>query len=206
MRQDVADILIERAINGTLYRDLETKRDLAALSGKIIALDFEGTGRQLSLCLDEEGARVIGTPTRAPHVTITGTPWAFIRVWAGGGEDKAPSGAQLSITGEVVDAQRLRNIISRRSWDLEEQLTRLMGDIGAHQFVYFVRTFLDATRHTGSIFLRDVGDYVCHEMRLLPAQPELDKFTSSVDIVRHDVERLEQRIQRLQATRPETGA
>ena len=99
------------------------------------------------------------------------------------------------VKGEHPLAFALRDL--QGELDLEEALSRWVGDIPAHRIAQAGRGFFawqaDAARRLGENF----ADYVVEEKRLLVAQRELEHFAADVDRLQDALERLNQRIARL---------
>ena len=83
--------------------------------------------------------------------------------------------------------------------DWEEHLSRVTGDVLAHQVGNVARGMLEWGRNTLDTVSRDVAEYLHEESRDLPTRGEVDEFLARIDTLRLDVDRLEARVQRLQA-------
>ena len=82
-------------------------------------------------------------------------------------------------------------------FDWEEQLSRVTGDVVAHQFgkaVRSVRRFVTQSTETLSL---DITEYLQEEARLLPAKTEIMQHLQDVDRIRADTDRLDARLHRL---------
>ena len=82
-------------------------------------------------------------------------------------------------------------------WDVEEDLSKLFGDMAAHRLADAGRAFaawhVDAARRLAE----SLADYAVDEKRVLMARPEMESFAGAVARLRDAVERLEKRVQRL---------
>jgi ubiquinone biosynthesis protein UbiJ len=82
-------------------------------------------------------------------------------------------------------------------WDVEEDLSRLVGDVAAHRLAEAGRTFaawhLDAAGRLAGAF----ADYATDETRLLVRRGELERLADSVARLRDAIARLDKRIARL---------
>ena len=83
-------------------------------------------------------------------------------------------------------------------WDVEENLSRVFGDVVAHRLHGAARGFaawhLDAAQRLGGALV----DYVTDEKPLLVRRAELDAFAEPVTRLRDALARLEKRLERLE--------
>ena len=104
---------------------------------------------------------------------------------------------EVVITGDARLGHQFKKILSQLDIDWEEQLSRYVGDLVAHQVG---NTFRDISswfsRSKDSMFM-DAGEYLQEESRLIPAQAEIDRFNKQVDSLRDATERLQVRIKNL---------
>lgn len=202
---------VEGAVNRYLRVDEEFTRALTPLAGRVVGVTLEGTGIELMLHFVAEGV-VVRRPrsgdepdTPGADVQVRGTPLALARLAREGGTDPT-LGGQVRIHGDIDVAQRLSRALASLEVDWEELLSRLTGDVAAHQIGRAVRGAGSFAERARSGFERDLGDYLSEEAALTPRRDELERFGAEVDVVRDDVERLEQRVQRLEARRSSGGA
>ena len=90
--------------------------------------------------------------------------------------------------------------------DWEEQLSKLTGDVIAHQLGNGARRIGTLLKHGRRTLQQDIGEYLQEELRVLPSRIETENFSSDVTRLSIDADRLAARIRRLQdtsATRPE---
>lgn len=202
---------VEGAVNRYLGVDPDFARTLHPLEGRVIGVALEGAGVELLVHFVAEGVLVrrarVEDPVEAPapDVHIRGTPLALARLAREGGNDPT-LGGQVRIHGDIDVAQKLSRALADLEVDFEELLSRVTGDVTAHQVGRAVRgvgRFVDRAR---SSFERDLGEYLSEETALTPRREELEQFGTDVDVLRDDVERLEQRVRRLAARRGTGGA
>ncbi len=193
---DVLPVLItvlEDAVNRLLRLDPESLRELGRLSGRVILLELRGLGRPLFLFPSEGGVRV-----RTEHA---GVPDAAIRAGLGGvlnlalwQQTRAFFSGEIEISGDIELGQRFQGILRRVDIDWEEVAARLLGDPLAHQLGQFMRAAGSGLSATREVIMRDMTEYLQCESRNLPQRHEVDDFLDAVDVLRADVDRLEQRI------------
>jgi ubiquinone biosynthesis protein UbiJ len=183
---------LETALNPVLRLDPDLQSRLAALEGKVIAIEPEGLGLTLYLLPGISGVRVLDQYDSEPTVRIRGTPLALVRQWRG-----QQSASGLAVEGDAAVGREFQTALARLDIDWEEQLSRLLGDAAAHQAGRFWRGLQSWGRRTGDVLLRDSGEYLQQELRALPPRPAVEQFLSAVDDLREDTDRLAARIERL---------
>jgi ubiquinone biosynthesis protein UbiJ len=139
---------------------------------------------------------LLGDYRGTPDAVISGAPWSLARV-AYGGDRGALFAGEVEIRGDVTVGQRFEAILRGIDIDWEEQLSRLVGDVAAHQVGKLVRDTMAWGAKSAETLGRDVSEYLQEESRHLPQRDEVDAFLTAVDDLRNDVERLGARIRRL---------
>jgi ubiquinone biosynthesis accessory factor UbiJ len=128
-----------------------------------------------------------------PALTITLTPQALLSL-ARGPEHFARA---LEVAGDPRLAAEVSALARHLRWDVEEDLSRLFGDVAAHRIAdtgrALARWHADAARR----LVDSLADYAVDEKRMLMARPEVDEFAAAVARLRDAVERLEKRVERL---------
>ena len=84
--------------------------------------------------------------------------------------------------------------------DLEEELSRVIGDVAAHQVADFARGIRNWARGACSTMGGNIREYLQEESRELPTRFEVDRFSQQVGELRDDVERVAARLKRLEST------
>jgi ubiquinone biosynthesis protein UbiJ len=81
--------------------------------------------------------------------------------------------------------------------DVEEELSRIIGDTPAHQALRFVRMATGFGRRAAETSVRNVAEYLAHERRDLVPRAEAEDFYRGVERLREDLDRLEARASRV---------
>lgn len=85
----------------------------------------------------------------------------------------------------------------RMDVDWEEQLSKAVGDVAAHQLGNLWRGLRGWGRRSADTLVRDGVEYLQQELHALPPRPAVEQFLSAVDTLREDADRLTARIERL---------
>ncbi|GAB6042868.1 ubiquinone biosynthesis accessory factor UbiJ [Endothiovibrio diazotrophicus] len=184
---------IEIAFNRYLAMDPDAGRRLDGMAGRCVAIELSGLELTLYLLFASGGVRVLDRLDSEADTVLRGSPVDLIRLSR---EGVAGAGA-VEIRGDVDLARRFETMLGEVEVDWEEQLSKVAGDVVAHQAARVVRGFLDWGRGASKSLERNVSEYLREESGISPRRDELDDFVRSVDETRNDVERLEARIERL---------
>jgi len=188
---------VEAALNRYLALDPEGARGLAPLYGRIIGIEIQGLGAQVTLVPGPDRVQVFGVYDATPDCLIRGAPLALLRMMTAEQKDAEISKGAVEIEGDSTIAHDLAKALGGLDVDWEEQLARLVGDPIAHPVGQGVRGLAQWGRRSADVLTADLREYLEEEARLLPTRYELSDFLAQVDALRDDVERLEARVQRL---------
>jgi ubiquinone biosynthesis protein UbiJ len=100
----------------------------------------------------------------------------------------------VRIEGDAEVAQAFRDLLKAAQPDVEEELSRLIGDVGAHQLGNLARGALQFGQRVADTFARNVSEYLQEESRDLMTRVEVDEFIEAVDQLRDGVDRAEARL------------
>jgi ubiquinone biosynthesis protein UbiJ len=195
---DVAALaVLEQALKATLALDPKTGERLCRLQGKVIAVELRGTGITLTLQPTAEGKlRLMGDYDGEFDTTLRGAPFALLHMSTGRTGEGMFSG-EVEIDGDVELGQQIQRVFEKLDIDWEEHISRLSGDIVAHQIGNTVRGLFAWGERTAEHLGRDTADYLQEERDVLPVDWEVEEFIEGVDTLRSDVDRIEARVKRL---------
>jgi ubiquinone biosynthesis protein UbiJ len=133
----------------------------------------------------------------APAATVKLAPGLMLRLAA---RDES-AWREIGITGDTDFAAAIHHVTRNLRWDVEEDLSRVFGDIAAHRMAETGRTFQrwgeQAVENTGRAF----AEYWTEEQPLIAGARDLEEFGRAVDQLRDDAARLEKRIEQLSSRR-----
>ena len=187
---------LEITLNRYLALDPDVLLRLADLNGKLIAVELRGIGMTLTMAPHGGGIQILNDYRGQPDTVISGMPLSLARTGHGGDRGALFAG-EVEIRGDVALGQRFEAILREIDIDWEEQLSRLVGDVAAHQVGRLVRDTMAWGAKSADTLSRDVSEYLQEESRQLPQRDEVDAFLGAVDNLRDDVARLEARVHRL---------
>ena len=184
--------------NRLLGFDEEALARCAELQGHCIAIDITDLDFQVYCHPGDWGIRLSrNPPAREADARISGRLMALINLTAE--DDKVSSSIQgrVSFHGNVAMAQKLQRIVGGLDIDWEEILAQSVGDVLAYQIGSRLRAARDWARQSGDSLSRTSSEYLREEARLSPTQVEFDRFQAGVTGLKHDVARVEARLQQL---------
>lgn len=187
---------LETALNLYLRQDPLALQRCAKLDGKVIAIDITDLDLSLYFLPGADGVLVAGCYEGDIDTWLRGSLPGFARLALGSREDALFKGA-VEIQGDTETGQQFQAILSGVDWDWEEQLSRLSGDVIAHQAGNLVRKAQHFIKHSHATLQQDLSEYLQEEARLLPTAIEASYFLDDVDQLRASVDRLAARLDRL---------
>jgi ubiquinone biosynthesis protein UbiJ len=172
------------------------------LEGTSLQVDVEGVTRIRAACNAGRLALLAGDDTAADAV-ISGSAPALLQLFrtgsaASAGSTQTGSAAQskssVQIRGDAEIANLYRELFTAARPDLEEELSRWVGDMPARHLSLLaksVRTWARRARRTAG---ENIAEYLQEEGRDLVTKTEMEEFLRGVDGVRDGVDRIEARL------------
>ena len=191
---------LEDLLNRGIEASGEAQRLLDRLSGRSLRIDPTGLPVSITIVAREDRLRVSLNETGEADCIIRGLPLALLRAGLSGSAEGLRS-ADADISGDPVVAQDFQRLLDLAKPDWEEDLSRLVGDLAAHQAGNLVRTIGQWASNATDVLARDVGEYLSEESRQLPSRFEVDEFLDDVDRLRNDVDRLAARLAKAERRR-----
>ena len=108
--------------------------------------------------------------------------------------------AQVDLAGPVDLASAVQLLFRELTWDVEEDLSKITGDVVAHRVAGAARDFLAWQKDAAIRLSQNVAEYLTEERPVLVAGADAANFRRSLEILSEDCERLERRLERLEAS------
>jgi ubiquinone biosynthesis accessory factor UbiJ len=189
---------MEKALSTYLQLDPVAMEKMAALAGKVIAIELRGLDIVFYLLPGKAGVAVRGASDTTPDTTLRGTPLSLMRLGLARNQQSLLFSGDVEIFGDTETGQRFKEVLDSMDIDWEEQLSKIVSDVVAHKVGNVVRGIQNWSAQTIDSLNADITEYMQEESRMLPHREEINEFLSSIDTLRADVDRLEKRIERLQ--------
>jgi ubiquinone biosynthesis accessory factor UbiJ len=180
-----------RAVNHVLRSAPLALEQLAKHSGRTARFNVGPVSMSFTVQSSGEVAVAASDATRDLDVTI---PPSALPKLAARDED---AWRGVRIEGDAGFAHDVSFIARNLDWDVEEDLSRVVGDIAAHRIVSTARSLHRWGREAGQRLAQGAAEYWTEESPLVASRVKLAGFGQAVAEFRDAVERLEQRIAKL---------
>ncbi len=182
---------VAAAINH-LLRSASWARDrLQPCAGKIAR--FNLTPFTVTLEIRESGEIADAPAASAADATFTLTPGIALRMLAA----DPHAWQQVEASGDTALTREILYVAQNLNWDVEEDLSRVFGDVIAHRMTRTAHELKRWQRETADSFARSAATYWTEERPLIASRASVERFVRDVDNLRDDVARVEKRIANL---------
>jgi ubiquinone biosynthesis protein UbiJ len=106
------------------------------------------------------------------------------------------------ITGAADFAEALGFVLRNLEWDVEEDLSRIVGDIAAHRIMQTASRCAAAQAEAGRRLADNVAEYLRYEQPIGIGKTELAEFAQACNDLERRTETLAQRLAALERRRP----
>jgi ubiquinone biosynthesis accessory factor UbiJ len=200
---------IENVLNRGLPRSPRARQLCRELEGHRIGVDvtgitrlvIESTGETLRISRNvssDSASDASPGASSAIEAEISGGPLSLLALVSESPEAVLQRG-DVQIRGDAELAQKFRELTLLLCPDIEEEVSKVLGDAPAHHLGRFARAAFGWTRNATSTTVRNVAEYLAHERQHLVPKAEGDQLLKGVDTLRESVDRLEARIDLLAA-------
>ena len=185
---------IENLLNRNLPRSPRAQELCVELKGKRVRIEARGLGWRLDLESLGSSLRLnrASADVRAPDAEVIGGLGSLAAL-AGTEPEAVIQRGDVKISGDAEIAQRYRELARLLKPDVEEELSRLIGDTPAHQALRLVSAATGFGRRAVRTGVRNVAEYLAHERGDLVPRAEAEDFYRGVERLREDLDRLEAR-------------
>jgi ubiquinone biosynthesis protein UbiJ len=118
------------------------------------------------------------------------SPALALRLLSGDGD----AWQKVTMTGDTALAREVLYIAQNLRWEVEEDLSRVFGDIVAHRMVTAAGDLRRWQRTSARNFTQSVAAYWTDERPLVAAKHDIERFVREVDTLREDAARFEKRL------------
>ncbi|MFC3340503.1 SCP2 domain-containing protein [Paracandidimonas soli] len=188
--------LAVRLINPLIRREPWAAQRLRAQAGKTVRFDI-GL-RPFGLEILPEGELQPAGEQAAPDVTLSipSSRWrdvpAALRT-----RDPAALAALMHVQGDAALAQVVSDLARDLRWDVEDDLSRLVGDVAAVRLTSTARNAAAAATETARRFMGNTAEYLSEESGMLVSRPAFEHWAERVAGLQSRLAGLEQRMARL---------
>jgi ubiquinone biosynthesis accessory factor UbiJ len=182
----------ERAVNHVLRGSPLALERLRPHAGRTVAFHVGPLALALTVQSTGEVATAVSGAARDLEVRIS--PFLVPRLAA---RDEAAF-REIEMEGDAALAEEVSFLVRNLTWDVEEDLSRVVGDIAAHRMVGAARCLARWSRDASLRVAQGAAEYWTEESPLVASRVKVEGFARDVSELRDAVARLEARIGRLE--------
>jgi ubiquinone biosynthesis protein UbiJ len=190
----------ESILNRNIKQSATARALCERLSGKVFAVHVTGVPVKIFFLAGDGKLSLTSKHDGSADAIITGTPLSLFGM-IGARPETAIRGGAVRIEGDAEIAQAFRDLLAHARPEAEEELSRIVGDVAAHQLARMGQSLFEFSRRAANTFAQNMGEFLQEEGRDVPSRPEISEFFDAVDRLRDDVERTEARLALLERRR-----
>lgn len=183
--------ILTRLLNHLINQNLWAREQLQPFGGKTVRFNIPPISATLTVL--EDGGLAMAGESSSPDASISIPLPVAIRLLAN--DDSAATLATLE--GDTELASTLAKILRGISWEYEEDLSKLIGDIPAHEIAEFGRKATTEIKSQSVNLAQMLSEYWQEEQPIIAKKRHIDTFNQEIDSLREATERLEKRIEKL---------
>lgn len=192
-----------KPIIGIANRQIRAKtpaRELCQeLDGQVIAIRVRDTSLAMYFQAGPVEIELIEHADQ-PDVVISGSLLGLAGLAAGRAESSIRDGS-VELTGNAETAEAFQRLLAYGRPDIEEELSRWIGDVAAHGVGDVARRVGRWGRNVHTTLEQNVAEYLQEESGALPSRWEVDDFREQVETLRDDVDRFEARLRQAESSK-----
>jgi ubiquinone biosynthesis protein UbiJ len=165
---------------------------LAKHAGKTAVFDL--FPMRVAVAVEADGTLRPAPGDAPPSVTIRLTHGTALQILAEGEE----AWRKANIEGDTGFASVIAKVAANLRWDVEEDLSKVFGDIAARRMAAAGRSAAAWPKQAATSFAGNVAEFLTEEKHVLVTPLRAAEFVRDVDELRDAAERLDKRIERLQ--------
>ena len=167
-------------------------------AGKVVQMQIGFI--KANLLILEDGSLSIAGETHAPDAIIHAPTSLMLRMMAG--DDSAKM--QIKIEGESHLGAEFGKILQLMRWDIEEDLSQVVGDIAANKTIASAQKISQEAKKQSLNAAQMLTEFWQEEKPILAKKTQVEQFNQQVDTLRSDTARLEKRLTKLTKAATET--
>ena len=194
--ESLTTAVIETALNSLIKDDPELGRRLSRFQGKVLQVHLKELNQTLTFVFSQQidvlsrfegepdcylSLNIVVLPELRDHSKIT----QLIK------QDK------LELTGDIQLAQKFSQLLVDSKPDIEEWLSKVVGDALAHTLVFNASQLGERIVSRAEKSRQQIAEVLTEEWRVAPAPLEVADFCDQVDEVRSQTARLEVKLMQL---------
>ena len=183
--------LVTRFLQHITSQNNWSRAYLVSFAEKVVQFDFVLIKANLTIL--EDGSLSLAGESAQPDAFIHIPPSLALRLLA---KDEAAK-MQIKIDGDTHLATELSKILQQMRWDIEEDLSHLVGDITASKLGDTTQKVLHETKKQTVNLAEMLTEYWQEENPVVAKKRHVEQFNHDVDSLKSDIARFEKRLQKL---------
>lgn len=186
-----------RLLNSLLRHEDWARERLARHAGKSVR--FVAEPWRVGLAIRSDGHVEAGDPAIVPDVTLTlpGEKLAQLPAIPRRGDTDEIT-ALLHIQGDAGLAQVVSELARGLRWDIEDDLSRLVGDVAAVRLVDAARGLARAARRSTTRLAENAAEYLVEENPQVLGRFAFEDWRARLQAMQQRLRHLEQRVERIE--------
>jgi ubiquinone biosynthesis protein UbiJ len=180
-----------RAVNHVLRSAPVAMERLRKHAGRTAA--FQLGPVRLAFTVQTTGQVSAALPGAACDLEVRVSPFLLPRIIA----NEEAAFREIEMKGDMEFAQEVSYLAANVTWDFEEDLSRVVGDVAAHRIVSVARQIGRWGRDAPLRLAQGAAEYWTEESPLIASRVKVETFVHEVAELRDAIERLEKRVDRL---------
>jgi ubiquinone biosynthesis protein UbiJ len=185
---------VVRILNHLLLQEKWARVKLQPFAGQAVRLESGAPPVSLTLSITDQGLfEAASSPLVSPTVRISlPTDWPQQAIASG-----STIFALAQISGPVDFAEVLGFVFRNLRWDIEGDLSKLVGDVVAHRLVDVSKRFVSWQQDAAKRLAFNLTDFFVEESPSIARAADIATFCTAINAVRDQCDKLEKRFQRL---------
>lgn len=176
-----------------------SRQHLLPFSGKVV--QFNIAFIKTNLLILEDGSLSIAASQPDVDAIVHIPPSLALRLMA---KDKAAK-MLIKIEGDTHLASELSKVLQYIRWDIEEDLSTIIGDIPANQLTNVSQKTVATVKKQALNVAEMLSEFWQEEKPILAKKWQVEQFNTAVDTLRSDFTRLEKKLSKLEQSIQESS-
>jgi ubiquinone biosynthesis accessory factor UbiJ len=189
--------MLTAAINHALRGEAWARERLAKHAGKTVRLDVAPWAVTAVVMEDGLLGAALDAATADVSLALPASALPLIALGAFGDGVQTTAMRHVRIVGDAELAHLLSTLFQHLRWDVEEDLSRVVGDAAAHRLVASAQAVVGQAEQARRRLTDNLVEYLTEEQPTLVTRAQLNAHAEAVRTLADDLDRLEKRLARL---------
>lgn len=189
---------VARLLNRSIQDSLTAQALCSELDDRIVGIAVRDTSLSVYFAFNDDIVTLASDAPGEADARIVGSIPGLARLAASGDPDAIRRG-DIQLEGDIATVQTFQKLLAFAKPDPEEELSRFIGDEAANQLGNLARSFGEWGRDARDTMTGNLREYLQEESGDVPSRYEVERFGKAVGKLRDDVDRLEARLEQLEA-------